>query len=81
MNNILHVRSVPDSLYQRIQNLAAAKKRSLTAQVITLLEQAVDAEEKRLGQAVLLDSIQRRRFAAPANTPDSIDLLREDRQR
>lgn len=81
MNNILHVRKVPDSLYQRIQNLAAAQKRSLTAQVITLLEQAVPVEEKRLAQSMLLDSIQRRRFVPPANTPASIDLLREDRQR
>ncbi len=59
MGNILHIRSVPERLYQRIQNLANAKKRSLTAQVITLLEQVVDAEEKRLGQAVRLDSIQK----------------------
>jgi hypothetical protein len=36
--NTLHVRSVPDSLYKRIRSLANVKNRSLSAQVITLLE-------------------------------------------
>lgn len=33
---ILHVRNVPDELYVRIQQLANAKNRSLSAQVISL---------------------------------------------
>lgn len=79
--NTLHVRSVPDDLYKRIQHLAGMKNRSLSAQVITLLAQAVDAEERRMKQAKVLNSIQRRRFKAPKNAPSSLDLLREDRGR
>lgn len=79
--NTLHVRSVPDSLYKRIRSLANIKNRSLSAQVITLLEQAVDAEERRVEQTKVLNSIQRRRFKAPKDTPDSLELLREDRGR
>ncbi|NJC96657.1 MAG: hypothetical protein C3F07_10410 [Anaerolineales bacterium] len=79
--NTLHVRSVPDSLYKRIRSLANIKNRSLSAQVITLLEQAVDAEERRVEQKKVLNSIQRRRFKAPKDTPDSLELLREDRGR
>jgi plasmid stability protein len=79
--NTLHVRSVPDNLYKRIRNLASVKNRSLSAQVITLLTQAVDAEERRVEQAKVLTSIQRRRFKAPKNAPTSLELLHEDRGR
>lgn len=79
--NTLHVRSVPDDLYKRIQLMASTKNRSLSAQVITLLAQAVDAEERRMKQAKVLDSIQRRRFKAPKKAPASLELLREDRGR
>ncbi|MBP6210734.1 MAG: hypothetical protein KA473_14975 [Anaerolineales bacterium] len=79
--NTLHVRSVPDDLYQRIQVMANAKNRSLSAQVITLLSQAIELEERRIKQTKVLNSIQRRRFKAPKNVPSSLDLLREDRKR
>jgi plasmid stability protein len=79
--NTLHVRSVPDDLYQRIQVMANSKNRSLSAQVITLLSQAIELEERRMKQAKVLNSIQRRRFKAPKNAPSSLDLLREDRKR
>ena len=75
--NTLHVRSVPDALYKRLQQLANARNRSLSAQVITMLEQAVDAEERRKKQAKVLTSIQRRRFKAPKNAPSTLELLRE----
>ena len=79
--NTLHVRSVPDSLYNRLQQLAQSKNRSLSAQVITLLEQALDIEERRKKQVKVLASIQRRRFTAPKNALSSLELLKEDRAR
>ena len=79
--NTLHVRSIPDNLYQRLQQLARSRNRSLSAQVVTLLSRAVEEEERQREQAVLLDSIRRRRFKPPADAPDSLDLLREDRKR
>jgi plasmid stability protein len=79
--NTLHVRSVPDNLYNRLQQLAQSRNRSLSAQVITLLEQALEIEERRKKQAKVLSSIQRRRFTAPRNAPSSLELLKEDRAR
>lgn len=79
--NTLLVRSVPDDLYDRIQRLARAQNRSLSAQVITMLEQAVESEERRKKQAKALTSIQRRRFKAPRNEPSTLALLHEDRAR
>jgi antitoxin FitA len=79
--NILHVRSVPDDLYTRLQKLAQLKNRSLSAQVIIMLTQAVEDEERRKKQAKTLSSIRRRRFTPPKNAPTSLDLLKEDRSR
>ncbi len=77
----LHVRSVPEDLYLRLQRLAQVKNRSLSAQVITLLYQAIQEEERQKRQSKLLSDIRRRRFAPPQGAPDSVELLREDRRR
>jgi len=79
--NTLHIRSVPDDLYKRLQQLAHARNRSLSAQVITMLAQAIEDEERRKKQTKTLTSIQRRRFKAPKNARSSLELLREDRGR
>ncbi len=80
---ILHVRNVSDDLYARIQRLANAKNRSVSAQVIQLLDQALQIEEVRRSQARVLAGIRRRRvaYAQKPSTPDSVTLLREDRER
>ena len=44
---ILHVRSVPEDLHERLQRLAQSRSRSLSAEVITLLYQALEEEENR----------------------------------
>ena len=79
--NTLHVRSIPEDLYQRLQKLAHSRNRSLSAQVVTMLARAVEEEEHLGEQAQLLASIRRRRFTPPAGAPDSLELLREDRKR
>ena len=71
----LHVRSVPDDLYQKLQQLARSHNRSLSAQVIAMLAQAV---EERQGE--VLASIHQRR-SAPTEKPHSQKMLREDRDR
>jgi plasmid stability protein len=77
----LHVRSVPDELHERLRELARSSRRSLSAQVVTLLSQAIAAHEAASRQAQLLTEIRRRRFHPPPTAPDSTELLREDRQR
>jgi len=77
----LHVRSVPEDLYTRVQKLAQTSSRSLSAQVVTLLYAALEEEERRREQGKALVAIRRRRFAPPAEAPISTELLGEDRQR
>jgi len=77
----LHVRSVPEELYRQLRELARDGQRSLSAQVIAMLEQALADERRRQQQAQVLETIRRRRFAPPEQAPTSIALLREDRAR
>lgn len=78
---VLHVRNVPDNLYEQIKQQAQRSHRSISAQVITLLQRALT--DGGPSQSEVLSSIRRRRFFNPheMNVPDSITLLREDRAR
>ena len=78
---ILHVRNVPDELYAALQRRAETQRRSLSAEVITLLDWALDQVER--APTTTLASIRSRRFYDPAaaGAPDSTALLREDRAR
>ena len=77
----LHVRSVPTDLYCRLRDLAQARQRSLSAQVILLLDRAVTVEMQRQEQATILDNIRRRRFTPPPDAPTPVEMLGEDRTR
>lgn len=77
----LHVRSVPENLYTEIRSLAQIKQRSLSAQVIVLLQRGLEVEKQRSQTAEALENIRRRRFVLPQDAPDSTEYLREDRGR
>lgn len=78
---ILHVRNVPDRLYEQIREQAQAQNRSISAEVITLLQRAL--EQSTRPQDDILEGIRRRRFFRPAeaDAPDSTSILRQDRGR
>ena len=60
--SILHVRNVPQDLYLRLKQRAETQRRSLSAEVITLLEWAIEEVER--ASELSLESIRRRRFAS-----------------
>lgn len=78
--SILHIRNVPDALYQAIRERARRQRRSIGAEVILLLQEALRREQ---AQEQILAEIRRRRFFNPdaVGAPDSTTLLREDRER
>ena len=78
---ILHVRNVPQYLYNRLKRRAKAQRRSLSAEVISLLEWALQESER--SPHTTLAAIRARRSFNPAavGAPDSTTLLRQDRQR
>lgn len=78
---ILHVRNVPDDLYERIRQRAGRQNWSISAEVIILLDKAL--AEAELSQAELLENIRLRRSFRPLDqgAPGSTTLLRQDRER
>lgn len=79
----LHVRNVPEKLYKRIRKLAEDENRSLTAEVIQLLSQGLQAREARRGTVEVIERIRQRaqKIELPRGWKDSAELLREDRSR
>lgn len=77
----LHVRNIPDVLYDQLKSLATAENQSLSAEVVTLLRQAVTERQRRMNQEQVVERMRRRRYIPRPDMPDSIMLLREDRQR
>ena len=75
----LHVRNIPDQLYERLQQVAGAYKRSLSAQVTIMLDQAIQNEDLRQRQHEALKNIRRRRWTPPPDAPDSVQILRQIR--
>lgn len=88
---ILNPLNIPDDLYEQLQQLAKAENKSIDAQVITILQNALQTktqpteDERRKNVPKLLEQIshRRRRRLNPADfgLPDSTELIREDRDR
>jgi len=76
---ILYVRDIPDKLYKRLKQLAASENRSVTAQVIAIVEAAVAEEEARRKQAAALDAMIRDAWTPPPDAPDVVTMLRQIR--
>ena len=71
----LHVRNVPDSLYERLRRQAEAENRSLSAELVILLDNALEPSDE---QTAVLARIRQRRTYDPAavGAPDSTAVLR-----
>ncbi len=79
----LHLRDVPDKVYEQIRALARAERRSLGAQALTLLEEALAERAFRQRGLAALKRMEERSKEYPRQ-PDDVDsavLLREDRER
>ena len=74
----LHIRSFPENLYHRLNRLADKERRSLSQEVVVLLERVM--ERPASAQAGVLSALDRLRFR-PGNkkTPSTLELLREER--
>jgi plasmid stability protein len=53
----LHVRNVPDELYERLKALADEDHRSLSSEVIWLLEEALVTGPRRVRMRAALDAL------------------------
>lgn len=78
----LHVRNLPPELHQRLREQALAEGRSMSAEAVILLREALqpggDQGSKRLAAVARLRQI-RERSRLPAGAAPSEHLVREDR--
>ena len=82
----LNVRDVPKPLYERIRKLAEREKRSLSQEVLWILERHVEDLEQGHTQAnawkgaeLLREKV--REYMAPLTAKEMVKLVREDRDR
>ena len=80
----LHVRGVPDELYERLRTEAEASRRSISAETIELLRRALEAgSEGKLSIRAFLERADRIRAESrrQPGSPTAVELIREDRER
>ena len=76
----LHVRNVPDELYQKLQACAEVEHRSLSAEVIDLLKSGGAARDRSAKPTEILERLRvRRESLPPVPAGYAADLIREGR--
>ncbi|MGA9626058.1 MAG: hypothetical protein WBL65_20595 [Bryobacteraceae bacterium] len=80
----LYVENVPPDLYEALRMRARERRRSITAEVLALLEENVPTAKELASRRELLNQARRiraRRPRAPGPFPSSEAMQREDRRR
>jgi plasmid stability protein len=74
----LHLRNVPAEVYERLRRRAKRNGRSMNAEAVALLEEAVEREE-RTGS--ITDELRRlaQEINLPPDAPRPEDIIRQDR--
>jgi plasmid stability protein len=80
----LYVENVPADLYEALRTRASERRKSISAEVIALLEENVPTAKELARRRELLNLARRiraRRPRAPGPFPSSEEMQREDRGR
>lgn len=79
----LYVRNFPDTLYETVQELAGEDRRSIGAEVINLVTDAVQRIQRKRRRLAAMDRIEERysRIKPSTDGKDTLAMLREDRDR
>ena len=80
----LYVENVPEELYQALRERSRANRRSISAEVLTLLEENVPTArelERRRELIARLCRLHAQQPLAPGPFPAAEQMVREDRER
>jgi len=80
----LYVENIPDDLYEALRSQAKARRRSIAAEVLALLEENVPTAQALKVREDLFDKIiqlRAKEVAAGRVFPSSEEMIREDRER
>jgi plasmid stability protein len=78
---VLHLNDLPSDLYEHIRQRAVVHNQTLEAEAVRLLRQGLLFDAAGRSQAELLADLRRHSFTPPPGTPDSVEMIREDRGR
>jgi plasmid stability protein len=80
----LYVENVPKELYEALRGRAREHRRSIAAEVLSLLEENIPTKRELLARRALVRKLERMRAAAPTSAhqfPSTEEMQREDRRR
>jgi hypothetical protein len=80
----LYVENVPENIYKALRKQARANRKSIAAEVISLLEQHVPTEEELQRRRKAFEGLARLRAMKPLSAgpfPSAEEMIREDRER
>ena len=77
---VLHVRNVPDEVYEELRDSAKREGRSIGSEAIVLLRAALEERRRRTDLVRQLEDVRRRLRVRPGG-PTPEELIREDRDR
>lgn len=78
----LTVRKIPKDIYKRLKESARRNRRSLNAEILAVLSDEDGWKLRRLQIAALMPELDKARAELAKkypNAPDSVELIREDR--
>jgi plasmid stability protein len=80
----LYVENVPDELYEALRNQAKARRRSIAAEVLALLEENVPTARElksRHEWVRKLARLRKQQQTSDRSFPSAEEMIREDRER
>jgi plasmid stability protein len=80
----LYVENVPEDLYEALRKRAKSQRRSIAAEVLSLLEQNIPTQKSLKTRREFLRKLEQLRHMpspAPGPFPSSEEMIREDRER
>ena len=82
MNSVptLHIRNVPEAVYEALRRRAKRSGRSLNAEVIETLEGSIQDDADAEARVAQLEEF-RREWLAPASMPRPEELIRQERDK
>jgi plasmid stability protein len=81
---VLYVENIPDHLYEALRERARARRRSIAAEVLALLEENVPTPQELKARRDLLRKLVRLRTKRPDSRrtfSSTEEMLRQDRER
>jgi plasmid stability protein len=79
----LYVEDIPDDRYEALYELAKRNQRSISEEILVLLQENVPTEKEIEARRQAIRWLEKLTFTSNSTTPmpSSLDMIREDRER